>query len=86
MKKENGSSIFSQDIMLKQNYMVIFISLSLVNICQNYIGLYVFSYPQCIVSQEDFQHKILNWSTFSLFYPYIQVGQNKGGRNCENCL
>ena len=47
----------------KQNYIVTFISLSLVNICQNYMCLYVFLDPQCIVSQEDFQHKILNWST-----------------------
>ena len=31
---------FLERHMLKQNYIVIFISLSLVNICQNCIGLY----------------------------------------------
>ena len=40
MNKEYGNFPFSQDIILKQNYIVIFISLSLVNICQNFIGLY----------------------------------------------
>ena len=52
-------------IILKQNYIVVtFISLSLVNICRKCIGLYLcVKDPQCIVSQEDFQHKILNWST-----------------------
>ena len=39
----------------------------------------VFLDPQCIVSQEDLQHKILNWSTFLPSGPYIQVGQERGG-------
>ena len=56
MKKVYANFSFSRDINLKQNYIVIFILLSLVNICQNYIALYnVFLYPQCIVSQEGFQ-------------------------------
>ena len=46
----------------------------------------VFLDPQCIVSQKDLQHKILNWSTLLPSCPYIQVGQERGGRNSENCL
>ena len=41
VEKENRNIPFSGDIILKQNYVVMLISLlSLVNICQNYIGLY----------------------------------------------
>ena len=44
-------------------------------------------YPQShIVSQEDLQHKILNWSPIRPSCPYVQVGQEKGVRNYENCL
>ena len=43
VEKENTNIPFSRDIILKQNYIVMFISLlSLVNICQNYIGLMSF--------------------------------------------
>ena len=42
---------------LKQNYIAIFILLSLVSIC-------VFVDPQCFVCQGDFIHKVVNWSTF----------------------
>ena len=38
MKKRYGIFPFSHEIILKQNYIVIFISLSLVNLSQNYIG------------------------------------------------
>ena len=31
---------FSHDIVLEQNHIAMFISLSLINICQNYIGFY----------------------------------------------
>ena len=40
MKKEYGYFSFSYDIILKQNCIDIFLSLSLVNTFQNYIGLY----------------------------------------------
>ena len=41
VERENRNIPFSRDIILKQNYIVMFISLlSLVNICQNYIRLY----------------------------------------------
>ena len=40
MNQESGHFPFSHDIILKQNYIDIFIWLSLVIICQNYIGLY----------------------------------------------
>ena len=39
-KNTNIGVPFSHDIILKQNYITILISLSLVNICQNYTGLY----------------------------------------------
>ena len=57
MKKVYRNFPFRHDIILWQNYIVIFRSLSLVNICQSYIGLciYVFLDPQCIGSKEDFQ-------------------------------
>ena len=41
---------------------------------------------QCIINQDDFQHKTLNCQPSSSFCPYIQVGQERGGRNYENCL
>ena len=64
IKKVYENCPFSHDIILKQSYIVMLISFSLVNICQNYIGLFtVFLDPQYIVSQEEFQHKILSWST-----------------------
>ena len=40
VRKEYGNFPFSHDIISKQNYIVIFISLSFVNICQNYVGIY----------------------------------------------
>ena len=40
MKNDYENFPFSNDINLKQNYIVIFVLLSLVSICQNYIGLY----------------------------------------------
>ena len=61
-EKEYGNFPFSNDIILNQNYIVIFISLSLVKICQNYIGcINVFLNSQCIVSQEKFQQK--SWTS-----------------------
>ena len=39
IKKGYGHFPFSHDIILMQNYVIIFILSSLVNICQNYIGL-----------------------------------------------
>ena len=63
MKNEFGNFLFSHENILKQNYTVIFISLSLINICQNFIGLYwCFSRFSIHCSYVDFQHKILNWS------------------------
>ena len=50
MKKEYGNFpfLYLYDIILKQNYIVIFISFSLLNICQNYIGLYYYVLdPKC---------------------------------------
>ena len=78
MKKTYGNFSFSHDIILKQNYIVVtFISLSLVNICQKCIGLYLcFKDPQCVVSQEDFQHKILNLSTF---LPLLSLHKSREG-------
>ena len=40
MKRKYENVIFSHDSILKPNYVVIFISLSLVKICENNIGLY----------------------------------------------
>ena len=40
MKKEYVNFPFSLEIILKPNFIVISISLYLVNICQSYIGLY----------------------------------------------
>ena len=40
MKRKYENVLFLYDIIFKPNYVVIFISLSLVNICENYIGLY----------------------------------------------
>ena len=52
----------------------------MVNICQNYIGLFnMFLDPQCTVSKEDFQHKILNWSTLlPLLVPTYKWGRKEG--------
>ena len=61
MKKEYRNFPFSHDTVLKQNHIVIFISLSLVISVRIILGcINVFLDPQCIVSQEDLQHKILN--------------------------
>ena len=88
MKKKYGNFSFSHDIILKHNYIVVtFISLSLVNLCQKCSGLYLcFKDPQCIVSQEDFQHKILNWSTLLPLLSLHKSRDEIGGRNYENCL
>ena len=44
--------------------------------------------PQWIVSQEDFQHIILDWSSLLPFCPCIQLGQERGGgdKNYEDYL
>ena len=78
MKKKYVNVSFSHDIILEQNYIVVtFISLSLVNICQKCIILYLcFKDPQCIVSQEDFQHNILNWSTL---LPLLSLHKSREG-------
>ena len=77
LKKEYGNFPFSHDIILKQNYIVKFISLSLVNTCQNYIRLFLDL--QFIVNQEKFQHKILNWWTFlSLLSLHTSMAEKKG--------
>ena len=46
----------------------------------------IFLDPQCIATQEDFQHKNLYWSTLPLLLscPYMQVGQERGSRNYLN--
>ena len=78
--KEYGNFPFSHDIILKQNYIVIFTSLSLINICQNYIGLDCINVsldPQCIVSQEDFQHKIVIWS---ILLPLLSLHTSRAGK------
>ena len=43
-----------------------------------FIVIDVFLYPQCIVSQEDFQHEILNWSAllFLLFLHTSRIGKS----------
>ena len=77
MKKVYGNFPFSHDIILKQNYIIISIPLSLVNIYHNYTGcINVFLDPQCIISQEDFQHKILNWSTL---LPLLSLHTSRAG-------
>ena len=44
----NFPFLYLYDIILQQNYIVIFVSFSLLNICQNYIGLYYYVLdPQC---------------------------------------
>ena len=63
MKKDYENFSFLHDIVLKQIYVVIFTSVSLVNICQLHWMYECFLDPQCIVRQGDFQHKLPNWST-----------------------
>ena len=58
-------SFLARHHILKQNYIVIFGKH--VKITLDYI--HVFLDPPCIVNQEEFQHKILHWSTLPLLVP-----------------
>ena len=72
MKKEYGNVPFSQDIILKWNHIVIFISLSLVNTRITILDcIDVILDPQCIVSQEDFQHKFRSVGLEVLYKKYL---------------
>ena len=76
MKQQYGNFPFSHSIILKQNYIVIFILLSSVNIRLYCIELLLDS--QCIEARRTSNIKSWTGQRSSPSCPYIQVGQEKG--------
>ena len=76
MKKQYGNFPFSHRIILKQNYVVIFILLSSVNIGLGCIELLLDS--QCIEARRTSNIKSWTGQPSSPSCAYIQVGQGEG--------
>ena len=78
MKRKYRNLPLSHDIILKLNYTVIFISLSLVNICQNYIGLYLSVSRSSVHCYQEGNIKSWTGQPSSPSCPYIKVGRKEG--------
>ena len=78
IKKENGN--FSARHLFKvELHCYIYIVISGKHESELHWIVLTFLDPQCIVSQEDFQHKILNWSTLvSLLSLYTSRTEKRG--------